>query len=196
MATKDIKLTPDEDVMKASKAVSAKLRKSIDKAARSGRFEGRNADKASPKEAKGSRKTVFTAKRGEDEKYADVLQKRGGARRVQVKDLELTEELAEAFYAVASGLAEGHTIVVGTAEDDLTTTQAAAELGMSRPTLISLLQAGELDYHMVGSHRRIPRSEVVRYREARDVEVPALDEDRKAALRRMAEISSKAGEGY
>jgi excisionase family DNA binding protein len=196
MATKNMKLTPDEDVIKASKAVGAKLRTSIDKAARSGRFEGRNAHKASPKGARASRKTVFTAKRREGEKDAEVRQKRGGARRVQVKDLELTEGLAEAFYAVASVLAEGRTVVVGTAEDDLTTTQAAAELGMSRPTLISLLQAGELDYHMVGSHRRIPRSEVVRYRQARDAEAPARDEDRKAALRRMAEISSKAGEGY
>ena len=90
MATKDMKLTPDEDVMKASKAVGAKLRKSIDKAAKSGRFEGRNAHKASPKGAKASRKTAFTAKRREGEKYAEVRQKRGGARRVQVKDLELT----------------------------------------------------------------------------------------------------------
>lgn len=67
---------------------------------------------------------------------------------------------------------------------------------MSRPTLIGLLQAGELDYHMVGSHRRIPRSEVVRYKEARRVEAPAGNEDRKAILRRKAEISSEGGEGY
>ena len=196
MATKDMKLTPDEDVMKASKAVGIKLRNSIDKAAKRGRFEGRNAHKASPKGAKTSRKTLFTAKRREGEKYVEVRQKRGGARRVRVKDLELTEEMAEAFYAVASGLAEGRTVVVGTAEEDLTTTQAAAELGMSRPTLISLLQAGELDYHMVGSHRRVPRSEVLRYKEVRDAEPPAQEEERKAALRRMAELSSKAGEGY
>ena len=196
MATKDMRLTPDEDVIKASKAVGIKLRKSIDKAVSSGRSKGRKAQKASPRGAKTSLKSGFSAKRARGEEYAEIRRKRSEPQRVQVKDLELTEELAEAFYAVAAGLAEGHTVIVGTSEDDLTTTQAAAELGMSRPTLINLLQAGELDYHMVGSHRRIPRGEVLRYREARDVEAPAQDEERKTALRRMAEISSKAGEGY
>jgi excisionase family DNA binding protein len=196
MATKDMKLTPDVRVMKASKAVGVKLRKSLDKAASGGAFEGRKAQRGSLKGAKTFRMTVSTAKRARGGKDAEVRQKRGVARRVYVKDLELTEELAEAFYAVASGLAAGHTVVVGTAADDLTTTQAAAELGMSRPTLISLLQAGELDYHMVGSHRRIPRSEVVRYKEAGDVKAPAQDEERRSALRRMTKISSEAGEGY
>jgi len=185
MATKDMTFTPDKEVMKASKAVGVELRKSIDKAAEARSSGGRKDRSAALERAEASRTAVPTAKRAG-----------GGARRVQVKDLELTEELAEAFYAVASRLAEGRTVVVGTAEDELTTTHAAAELGMSRPTLISLLQAGELDYHMVGTHRRIPRSEVLRYKAARDVKVPAHDDERKAALRRMAEISNKAGEGY
>ena len=118
MATKDMTLTPNEDVIKASKAVGIKLRKSIDKAVSSGR--------GTPKGAKTSRKSAFSGKRARAEKYAELRRKRSGPQRVQVKDLELTEELAEAFYAVASSLAQGHTVVVGTADDDLTTTQAAA----------------------------------------------------------------------
>jgi excisionase family DNA binding protein len=188
MATKDMRLTPDEDVIKASKAVGVKLRESIDRAMSIGR--------QTPKGAKTSRKSGISAKRARSEKYAELRRKRKGPRRVRVKDLELTEELAEAFYAVASGLAEGRTVVVGTSEEDLTTTQAAAELGMSRPTLINLLRAGELDYHMVGSHKRIPRSEVLRYSNAREVKAPVREEEREAALRRMAEISNEAGEGY
>ena len=45
--------------------------------------------------------------------------------------------------------------------------QAARLLGISRPTLIALLERGELPYYQVGSHRRIALAAVLAYREHR-----------------------------
>ena len=45
---------------------------------------------------------------------------------------------------------------------DLTTTQAAAVLGVSRPHLIGLIDDGLLPCRMVGSHRRLARRDIER----------------------------------
>lgn len=47
--------------------------------------------------------------------------------------------------------------------DLLSTTAAAERLGMSRPTLMKLIEAGEMEHVMIGSHHRIPEEAVRRY---------------------------------
>lgn len=49
----------------------------------------------------------------------------------------------------------------------LTTTQAAGALGISRATLMRLLESGELEHVMVGSHHRIPADSLRSYRQTR-----------------------------
>jgi len=44
--------------------------------------------------------------------------------------------------------------------DELTTTVAADQLGVSRPTLIKWAQQGKIDSHKVGSHHRFKTSDV------------------------------------
>lgn len=49
-------------------------------------------------------------------------------------------------------------------DDLLTTSQAAALLGISRPTLVTRLEGGRIPYDRHGSHRKILRSDVLAYR--------------------------------
>ena len=67
------------------------------------------------------------------------------------------------------------------APDQLTTTQAAALLGVSRPTLIRYIERGRLHATTVGSHRRLLVADVLRLRAS--LEQTAQGMERLAALR-------------
>src|ERR1019366_7559519 len=81
----------------------------------------------------------------------------------------------------------GNVAIVPIPEHQQLTTQRAADLlGVSRPHLIKLLEAGELPHHKAGSHRRIYLKDLAAYRKRRDVE-------RKAALDRIAKEAFESG---
>src|SRR3974390_3208965 len=64
----------------------------------------------------------------------------------------------------------GRAIVLVPENQQLTTQRAADLLGVSRPHLIKLLDAGELPYHKAGSHRRIYLKDLIAYQKRRDAE--------------------------
>lgn len=76
--------------------------------------------------------------------------------------------------------------VVVPVKDLYSTTEAAAMLGVSRPTLMKLLDSGELEAEMVGTHHRIPAGEIVAYQRARQV-------SRDRAAEAMSEFTSRVG---
>ena len=87
---------------------------------------------------------------------------------------------------IVRSLEKGRSLVVMPEEQQLTTQRAAQLLGMSRPYLIQLLDAGELPFHLVGKHRRIALGDVLAYAMRRS-------ESRRAALDKMARDAFEAG---
>jgi excisionase family DNA binding protein len=68
----------------------------------------------------------------------------------------------------------------------LTPQEAADFLGISRPTLVKLLDQGKIPYEQPGRHRRVMFSDLLRY-------VDLRRDERTAALDRMTEEASEAG---
>lgn len=85
---------------------------------------------------------------------------------------------------VLSILAEGQGVQIIPDRAMLTTQQAADAMNVSRPYLIGLLERGEINYEMVGTHRRITFADLLEYtrkddqrRRAAADEVTALGEE-------------------
>jgi excisionase family DNA binding protein len=87
---------------------------------------------------------------------------------------------------IVRNLENGRSLVLMPEERQLTTQRAAELLGMSRPYLVRLLDAGEMPYLLVGKHRRIALRDVLAYSKRRA-------EGRKAALNTMARDAFEAG---
>ncbi|MBW4703120.1 excisionase family DNA-binding protein [Micromonospora sp. RL09-050-HVF-A] len=86
---------------------------------------------------------------------------RGG---VQV---EVSLSVRDVLTRIADVLASGRGVAIVPVDRELTTTEAAGLLGVSRPTLIKLLEAGEIGYSRPNSSRRIPLDQVLAYRDRR-----------------------------
>ena len=69
---------------------------------------------------------------------------------------------------------------------EMTTTQAADFLDVSRPFVIKLVRRGELPCRMVGTHRRIPTDALRAYRDK-------MFQRARAAADEMAQISQELG---
>lgn len=81
----------------------------------------------------------------------------------QANDVELPRAAFAALTQVLDSFAQGDGVTVLPAQAELTTQQAAAALQVSRPFLIGLLNAGEIEYRTVGTHRRVKAASVIRY---------------------------------
>ncbi|MER5392412.1 helix-turn-helix domain-containing protein [Saccharopolyspora sp. NPDC002686] len=90
----------------------------------------------------------------------------------------LPESLVELLRDVVTALSHGMAITVAPHNTMLTTQEAADLLGISRPTLINLLDSGEVPCERTrGRHRRIRLADIVEYQErSRREGEAALDE--------------------
>ena len=98
----------------------------------------------------------------------------------------LPAQLCDLLRDIVGELEKGRSLVLLAEEQQLTTQRAAGFLGMSRPFLIQLLDAGEMPYHLVGRHRRIALRDVLAYAKRRA-------EGRRSALDKMARDAFEAG---
>jgi len=86
-------------------------------------------------------------------------------------------ELESLVTTILTAVAKGERLTVGSLPDTLTTSVAADQLGISRPTLMKLIASGELPSHKVGTHTRVRTEDVLAFRRARlERQSKALDE--------------------
>jgi excisionase family DNA binding protein len=80
--------------------------------------------------------------------------------------VELTEQLHAILKQVVQALSRGQSISILTRDQEISTQQAAEILGLSRPTVVKLIDDGELTAHVPGAVRRKLRlADVLAYRE-------------------------------
>lgn len=75
----------------------------------------------------------------------------------------LTPELADALLKVAEQLSRGKAVFIAPYDTKLTTQDAADFLGVSRPTLVKMLEEGDIPFEKVGRHRRVLLADLQRY---------------------------------
>ncbi len=83
----------------------------------------------------------------------------GGENEVLVVPRPAVQLIASIF----AHLAEGQGVQIMPMHAMLTTQQAADHLNVSRPYLIGLLERGEIDYTLVGRHRRVKLQDLLEY---------------------------------
>ena len=131
----------------------------------------------------------------EDPQPASLKEEEGPASRLNVRvgkeeiGLPLPRSLAVAFFEVLTEVAQGHSVSVGVGEEELTTSEAAELLGVSRPHLVKLLEEGEIPFRKVGTHRRVRREDVLEYKQRQRKEA-------EEAMQNLADQAQELGLGY
>lgn len=80
-------------------------------------------------------------------------------------EISLPEELLQVLASATSALSSGKNVAIEPEENLITTQQAAHILGVSRPTLIKMLDEGKIPYLQTSKHRRLYQHDVIAFRE-------------------------------
>ena len=100
--------------------------------------------------------------------------------------LVLPPEVFAVLRDVVEAMSHGHAVTIAPLHQRLTTQEAADLLGVSRPTLVKILESGEIDFEQPGRHRRVRLSDVLAYRQRRSTQ-------RRESLDHMVEIADESG---
>ena len=99
-------------------------------------------------------------------------------------ELVLTPSISKLLLEVLRHISSGDSVTLVPVTKMLTTQQAADVLNMSRPYLISLLEKGDIEFELVGRHRRIKAETLFAYKRARN-------ERRSKALSELAALDAE-----
>lgn len=100
---------------------------------------------------------------------ADALERVEAGERVQVivgdTRQELSPDVGRMLLALLDAVGRGASIDLSVLPAELTTGQVADLLGTSRPTVVKLIDAGELPATRVGTRRRVALADALAYRD-------------------------------
>lgn len=103
--------------------------------------------------------------------------------------VQLPPEAVPALREVLAALEQGDGVRVVREQAELSTTEAARQLHVSRPYLVKLLEQGAMPFRKVGNQRRIRREDFEAYKRADD-------ERRHALLDQLTKEAQEQGYGY
>lgn len=107
----------------------------------------------------------------------------------QNHSVQLPPEAVPALLEILEALEQGDSVRVVREQTELTTTEAARQLHVSRPYLVKLLEQGAMPFRKVGNQRRIRREDFDAYKQA--------DEERRhALLEQLTREAQEQGYGY
>lgn len=84
--------------------------------------------------------------------------------------IELPPAVGQIVIDLLGHIARGEMVTFVPYSAELTTQKAADLLNVSRPFLTKMLEAGDIPFHRVGSHRRVRVEDLLAYKERRDIE--------------------------
>jgi excisionase family DNA binding protein len=82
-------------------------------------------------------------------------------------EIPLPESLTRLVVHALAGADAGKRLILLEVNEEMTPEEAAAFLHVSRPYLVKKLEAGEIPFHWVGSHRRVLVADVIAYKQHR-----------------------------
>ena len=101
--------------------------------------------------------------------------------------IELPDSVYKTLLKVVENMQQGKAIAVMPLMQQMTTQAAANFLGVSRQFLVRELESGKIQFHYVGTHRRIYLKNLLEYRDSRM-------HDRRASIERMARKAKELGD--
>ena len=96
---------------------------------------------------------------------------------------------AELLLEILDDMATGSAVAVLRKDAELTTQRAADFLNVSRPFLVGLLEAGDVPFRKVGTHRRVRFEDLRRHKDA-------TDDARRRTLDELAADAQELRMGY
>lgn len=119
-------------------------------------------------------------------------QKKSGPLRLKLMDdpdrktVEVPAGAVHLLVRILDEMARGNAVTLIPVTAEVTTQEAADVLNVSRPSLIQLLDRGQIEFRKVGSHRRVRFDSLVAYKRRAEA-------DRRAVLAELAAYDQELG---
>jgi len=98
--------------------------------------------------------------------------------------VKITGQAAHLLVQILAEMSRGKAVKLIPVHSELRTQDVAEQLNVARPTLIRLLDEGKIEFHRVGTHRRVPLKSALAYnrqiatkREASLAELAVCDQE-------------------